>query len=232
MDDLAVWLSAGLLAAAVGADLRLSPGYMRRVRTAVAAGDPAARTGMYRLTLLLAWPAAAVALALLLGGGLGLADVGFRLPAPGSIGRWSGLLAGAGVGLVVSAVVARRGAARVVGDVDVLIPRTAAERRWFAAVAVTAGITEEVVYRALALTVLLALLPGGRWPALVAAAVLFGLGHAYQGTAGVLLTAGLALGMGLLYLDTGSLLPGMALHAALDLRVLLLPVPSKEPGTA
>ena len=35
-----------VLGAAVVADLLFSPGYVRRVRAAVAAGDPGARTGM------------------------------------------------------------------------------------------------------------------------------------------------------------------------------------------
>lgn len=93
----------------------------------------------------------------------------------------------------------------------------------------TAGITEELVYRAFALTVLLAVLPGGHWPALLVAAALFGLGHAYQGRTGMLVTALLAVGLGRLYLDTGSLLPGMVVHALIDLRVLLLSA-APDPG--
>lgn len=231
MDDPALVLAAVLLGAAVAADLLFSPAYMRRVRADIAAGDARARTAMYRLSIALAWTAAAIALALLLGGGLDLGAVGLRPPEADNMRRWAGPLAGAAVGLVASTVLVRRGKALpVAGDVEVLLPITRKERRWFAAVAVTAGVTEEIVYRALALTVLLALLPGGRWPAIAAAAVLFGLGHAYQGPAGMLTTAGLAVVLGLLYLDTGSLLPGIVVHSLLDLRALLLPAPPFPPS--
>ncbi len=242
MNDLALAIAAVLLVAAVVADLLLSPRYVRRVRALVAAGDRRARSRMYALTVSIGWTGATIALVLLLAGGLSLADVGFRLPDPGSMDRWAGPLVGAGIALGVGTALARRGAARpLAGDVEVLLPTTSRERRWYAAVAVTAGITEEVVYRALALTVLLALLPGGRWPAIVVAAVMFGLGHVYQGVAGVLVTAGLAVALGLLYLHTGSLLPGIVVHALLDLRILLLPAPAPsddsggaatEPGRA
>ena len=234
----ALVLGGLLLLVVVVADALLSPGYVRRVRDRVAAGDRTARTAMYRLTLLLAWPAAALAAGVLLAGGTGLSGTGLRLPDDGALTRYAPALTGAAAGLlavaVVMAVRSRRGAAgsgSVLGDVDVLLPRTPSERRWFAAVAVTAGVTEEVFYRALALTVLLAVLPGGRWPALVVAALAFGLGHAYQGAVGVVGTAVAALGLGLLYLDTGSLLPGMVLHALVDLRVLLVrPAPDPAPG--
>jgi membrane protease YdiL (CAAX protease family) len=222
-----------LLVAGVAADLRWSPGYMRRVRHSVAAGDPDARTRMYRLTLLLAWSAAAVATVLLATVGGGLVEAGFRLPEEEGLDHWSGFLTGLLMLSLVLVVLARTGRGpRLVGDVDVLLPRTGSERRWYAAVAVTAGITEEIVYRAFALAVLLALLPGGQWPALLVAAALFGLGHAYQGRTGVLVTALLAVGLGRLYLDTGSLLPGMVVHALIDLRVLLLATAPAQGQTA
>ena len=55
-------------------------------------------------------------------------------------------------------------------------------------------------------------------------AVLFALGHVYQGAQGVLATGVLAVGFGALYLLTGSLLPSMLLHVLMDLRVLLIRV--------
>jgi len=231
-------LSGLLLALVVVADLALSPRYMRSVRAAVASGDMTARTRMYRLTVALAWSIAVAALIVLLVGGLTPADIGFRLPDVDALGPYSGVLAGAVVGLVGGAVAAvlraRSGkAVPLLGDVDVMLPQTRRERRWYAAVAVTAGTTEEVFFRALALTFLLAVLPGeSEWPAVAVAAVLFGLGHAYQGLVGMVTTAVLAFLLGALYLATESLLPGMALHTLIDLRVLLLPHPSPDPAPA
>ena len=141
----------------------------------------------------------------------------------------AGILVGFGAGLLLGAVALVRQSGRedapgTAGDIDVLIPRSRTERRWFAAVAVTAGITEEVFYRAFGLTLLLAVLPGGQWWAVLVAAVLFALGHVYQGAQGVLATGVLAVGFGALYLLTGSLLPSMLLHVLMDLRVLLIRV--------
>ncbi len=218
-------LAATLLIVLVVADLLWSPGYVRRVRAAVTIGDLLARTRMYRLTLELSWTAAAVALLVLLAGGLSLRDIGFRPPSGDSLERYGGVLAGALggllVGTVVAVTVARRGrTTRPIGDIDVLLPRTAGERRWYAAVAVTAGTTEEVLYRGFALVVLTAVLPAAA--AVGVAAVVFGLAHAYQGVAGMLVTGLSAVGLGALYLATGSLLPGMVLHVLIDLRALVV----------
>ncbi|MBJ7609106.1 MAG: CPBP family intramembrane metalloprotease [Candidatus Dormibacteraeota bacterium] len=228
-------IAAGLLLVAVVlADLTFSPRYMRRVRAAVMSGDRAARTRMYRLTVVVTWWAALGAIAVMLGGGRSASEIGFGPPRVGTLERYAAPLAGAVLAIVaagLAAVIAsRRGRARavpLVGDVDVILPRGRTERRWFTLVAITAGITEEVFYRAFALTFLLAVLPGGRWSALLVAAVLFGAAHLYQGVGGVAITAVLAILLGWLYLDTGSLLPGMVLHILVDLRALLVRQPTE-----
>ena len=55
------------------------------------------------------------------------------------------------------------------------------------------------------------------------AAVAFGLAHAYQGGVGILTTGVLGGIMAALYLETGSLLLPVLLHAVIDLRFLLVP---------
>ena len=97
----------------------------------------------------------------------------------------------------------------------IVLPASAAEMRGFAAVGVTAGICEELLYRGFVLWYLSALLPRG-W-AIVAAVAIFGIGHAYQGVRGVLMTAmvgGIAMAV---YLWTGSLIAPIVMHATLDL---------------
>ncbi len=66
--------------------------------------------------------------------------------------------------------------------------------------------------------------------ALAASSLAFGLGHIYQGRAGVLRTGLAGLGFGLLFLLTGSLIPSIVLHAILDLQgvYLLWPVPDED----
>jgi membrane protease YdiL (CAAX protease family) len=64
----------------------------------------------------------------------------------------------------------------------------------------------------------------------VIAALAFGLAHAYQGRAGVLTTGVLGGVMAALYLQTGSLLLPVLLHAAIDLRFLLVPARALPAG--
>jgi len=112
------------------------------------------------------------------------------------------------------------------------LPQTAAERRWFAVVSLTAGICEEVLFRGF----LLHYLHVFPWklpltPVLLIAAVIFGLQHLYQGIAGTMLTGVMGLLFSLLFLLTGTLLVPMILHALLDLRMLVI-LPAAEAATA
>jgi Type II CAAX prenyl endopeptidase Rce1-like len=108
-----------------------------------------------------------------------------------------------------------RGSTSVAAGSDRVVAASAAEMRVFAGVGVTAGICEELLYRGFVLWYLSALLPRG-W-AIVAAVAIFGIGHAYQGVRGVLLTAmvgGIAMAV---YLWTGSLIAPIVMHATVDL---------------
>nr|WP_239520306.1 CPBP family intramembrane glutamic endopeptidase [Blastococcus saxobsidens] len=115
-----------------------------------------------------------------------------------------------------------------------LLPRTDDERRLFTVVGITAGVCEEWLYRGFFLAVVAAVLGGApSFVLVVVAAVAFGLAHAYQGRAGIVLTGVLGGIMAALYLDTGSLLWPVLLHAVIDLRFLLVPasaLPASSPG--
>lgn len=112
-----------------------------------------------------------------------------------------------------------------------ILPRSRAERSLFAAVAVTAGITEEVAYRGFLIAYLVWLLPGGNtYVAAVVAGLAFGLGHAYQGWRGIAQTAGIGVLFGLLYPSVG-LVALIVVHAVIDLRLLLLPIPEAPAET-
>ena len=107
--------------------------------------------------------------------------------------------------------------------VALLLPRTRRERWAYAGVAVTAGVTEELLYRGWLVWFLALAAPvGGYAGAIVVSSVAFGLGHAYQGVRGVLLAGAAGFGLALLAFSTGSLLLPVLLHALVDLRVLLL----------
>lgn len=102
-----------------------------------------------------------------------------------------------------------------------LIPRTAAERVWAALISINAGISEELFFR-LALPLLFLTVTGNVWWAFGAALATFSLVHIYQGVLGLLVTFALGLALALVYLGTGQLWIAMALHALIDLRVLVL----------
>jgi uncharacterized protein len=110
-----------------------------------------------------------------------------------------------------------------------LLPETTTEKRWAYAVAATAGITEEVLFRGL-------ILNAGIWAglpialALLVSSVLFGVIHIYQGVGGVVLTTLAGLLFGWFYLATLSLLMPVVLHVLIDLRALAwVPAPAPTP---
>jgi CAAX protease family protein len=205
--------------------------------------DPGARRSFYRRLLVLEWGLAVLALVIWLSApGVSAGQVGLRWPQ-----RWPGPVSSVLAVLVVlfvllstralrggalleapDAMRPRRGEARHARSPQhatlAVLPRTAGERRLFTLVGVTAGVCEEWLYRGFFLAVVAAV-AGGLPDALlvVGAGVAFGLAHAYQGRGGILTTGILGGVMAALYLSTGSLLLPVLLHAAIDLRFLLVP---------
>jgi uncharacterized protein len=104
----------------------------------------------------------------------------------------------------------------VLGDIEPLMPRNAAETGWAALLSLNAGLSEECFFRLL-LPLLLAGALHNPLLAFVIATILFGLVHLYQGVAGVVMTTLAGAVFAGLYLWTGSLLVTMAAHAGLDL---------------
>ena len=110
-----------------------------------------------------------------------------------------------------------------------LFPATRLERRWWILIGLTAGICEEILFRGF----LLRYLNTSPWHlnlrlALLVSSLIFGLQHLYQGAKGVIATTVLGALFGLLFLLSGSLLLPMILHAALDLRLLVILRPATE----
>jgi hypothetical protein len=97
------------------------------------------------------------------------------------------------------------------------MPRTRRERLWGAALAVTAGVTEEIVFRGLLIAAGVGILGLPAWTAALLSAAVFGLAHRYQGPAGMANAAFAGLLFTVLYGVSGNLLSAMALHVAVDL---------------
>ncbi|RIJ25827.1 CPBP family intramembrane metalloprotease [Henriciella barbarensis] len=112
------------------------------------------------------------------------------------------------------------------GDYDALMPRRRRDCWGFFMVAVTAGITEEVIFRAFLISVLALLMP--LWVAAVAAVAVFILAHIYQGVQGLMRILPVTIIMTLTYVLSGSLWPGIVVHVVVDVMAgviawLLLP---------
>jgi uncharacterized protein len=97
-----------------------------------------------------------------------------------------------------------------------LLPVNVLEYLPYAALAITAGVCEEFIYRGFAIAAFSRVgLP--IWVVVMVSSILFGLAHAYQGRGGIVSTGifGVLLAIG--RLGFGSLLPVMMWHAGLDL---------------
>jgi membrane protease YdiL (CAAX protease family) len=214
--------------------------FEHRLRT-----DPGARRSFYGRLLILEWGLAVLALVIWLSApGVDAGQVGLRWPQ-----GWPGPVTGLVILLVLLFVAVSTRALRsgvLLDPVEArpssrtpahgrhaespahatlaVLPRTATERRLFTVVGVTAGICEEWLYRGFFLAVVAAIAGGPPTGVLVVvAAVAFGLAHAYQGPAGIVTTGLLGGVMAAVYLQTGSLLLPVLLHAVIDLRFLLVP---------
>jgi uncharacterized protein len=97
-----------------------------------------------------------------------------------------------------------------------ILPQSLVELLPYLALAVTAGVCEEFLYRGFAMAALArAGLP--LWLVVLVTSVLFGLAHAYQGRAGVLGTGVLGVLLAIARIVYGSLAPVMIWHTAVDI---------------
>jgi len=116
---------------------------------------------------------------------------------------------------------------RLLKMVGALVPASATERRWFALVGLGAGVSEEIVFRGFLFFYLGTFTHFSSTQIIVASSLLFGFCHIYQGWFGVLGTSLAGFCLAFLYAGTGSLLVPIVVHAALDLRLLLILTPKR-----
>lgn len=193
----------------------------RRLVVAVRTDREALRR-QYKNIVVSQWSLVAIVLAAWFAVGREPADIGLDLPIGLQAVIGLAITAAALVALQLQLLAVRRGgeAAREslraqIADVRDLLPRTSSEMRWFRAVAITAGVCEEVIYRGFLIAYLGSLL--GTWPAVVAGALMFALGHLYQGRSNALKALVGGLLVGVLFVGCGTLLWPMILHATVNL---------------
>jgi uncharacterized protein len=192
------------------------PRYLRRL----AAGDRGARKQHYYTLIFVQWLLT-----------LTLATVWVRWDRPWadlmmnvSITVWTGVgLAGAMIvaGLLVvqrHMILVREATVKRVrlamAYAEPLLPQSATERRLFWVVSFTAGVCEEIFYRGFLTWYLAGWI--GLTLAVFLSAAIFGFGHLYLGAGHVPRTFLIGLVFGGVTVASGSLLPAMVLHAAMD----------------
>jgi membrane protease YdiL (CAAX protease family) len=180
----------------------------------------------YRITLVWLVGLGAGTLAIWLAAGRDLAALGLTAPREGPATQLIfGLTGGASIGLAVRPIAAAlsgriaAGFRRQMGKLEAFLPKTGEQLGWGLIVSIFAGLCEEIAYRGYLIPYCRFWLP--LWPALIVAAMLFGIAHLYQGLAGILLTALLGLAFGFIYVETGSLALPIALHAAVDISAMV-----------
>src|SRR6202034_345393 len=97
-----------------------------------------------------------------------------------------------------------------------LLPKNSTERKAWVLVSISAGVCEEILYRGCLLSLFGAAL-GSVCFGLLISSILFGFAHAYQGRTAILGTGVASAIFGIVYVVSGSLIPGQLLHTAMDL---------------
>ncbi|KRG12901.1 CPBP family intramembrane glutamic endopeptidase [Lederbergia galactosidilytica] len=103
-------------------------------------------------------------------------------------------------------------------DYSEIMPITNKEKRLWNYVSLTAGITEEIIYRGFLIFALTYLFPNfSVWLIIIISSLLFGLAHTYQGfTTGVLRTTVFGVIFSILYIGISSILPLVVFHFLID----------------
>jgi membrane protease YdiL (CAAX protease family) len=206
----------------------------QRARRQIAAGLPDAKIRLYREIVVEQILTTGVVLVLWRGG---LAPASLGLVAPRSWG-WNITALLVVVGLLVWSSLRLRPKAerireKVKDSFGTLLPRSHQERFWFGAISLGAGVSEELVFRGFLLYYLGVYMPHiNTLERVVLISLFFGLAHIYQGWAGAAAAGTLGLVLAGLYLLTGSLFLPMAIHALVDMRVLLIFPPDASPAIA
>lgn len=190
----------------------------------------------YRFTIVWLVGLAAVTLLVWLAAGRDIAALGFAMPSEGPAGGLVyGISGGALIGLTVRPLMAAfsakaaAGLRRQMAKLEAFLPKTGEQLFWGLLVSLFAGLCEEIGYRGYLIPYFRFWLP--EWPALIAAAMLFGLAHIYQGVAGTLMTAFLGLAFGFIYVETASLALPIVLHAVVDISAMITAWLVLRPGT-
>ncbi len=171
------------------------------------------RTGLYLSSALLLWLLAGLTAGCAMADHLRATQLGLVTWHPVAIAAWTVGTYAAGVAVLALG--------RLLGIAETpllrhLIPVRTLEKVAFTSLALTAGFAEELVFRGFLLWAL-SLASGSITVAVVLSSVVFGLLHAYQDAGGAARAAILGAVLAAPVVATGSVLPAMVAHAAIDI---------------
>ena len=145
-----------------------------------------------------------------------ISAVGIVPLSPAAVLGWSAILTVAGLGIILGfRWLGGRFRIAETPLLKSLLPKTRRERRVFGVLSLAAGTCEELAYRGYVIPMLIPVL--GLGSAVVISSLVFGLMHGYQGWLGIFRTTlmGAVLAWG--FISSGSLIPAMIAHTAIDL---------------
>jgi CAAX protease family protein len=193
----------------------------RRLLAGLRLGSGDARVRAYQRIAAVSWLLLLGMLAIWLAAGRDLRMLGLAFdPGPRALIGAAVAVVASGL-LVLQMVVVQRSPEKLdavlsqLEQVESVLPHNARELRAFGWLSISAGICEELLYRAYLIAYFWTFV--GIWPAAGLAAVAFAIAHAYQGVTGVIKTGVVGVIMGVLYLLSGSIWGPMLLHAMVDI---------------
>ena len=211
-----VWVAAGDLHPAARAWLVVLVAVVPPVAIAQARAlesvELPSRTALYAQSAFSLWSLFALTILFARLSDLDANALGLVQPPPPSLLAWTGALTLGGVALMIAA---HRLGVRESRTLAELLPRTSRERLGFVGLSITAGVCEEIVFRGFLIVALSHAIDSMTVAAVVAAAV-FGLVHAYQGFAGSVRAALLGGMLSVPLLVSGTIVPAILAHAAID----------------
>jgi uncharacterized protein len=171
------------------------------------------RRAAYASSIFSLWLLAAATGVVAFVGGIDAVDLGLAATSVTHMAGWTVLLTVAGVAVLFAF---RFAGVRETPLTEQLLPVDGGDRAWFAGVSITAGITEEIIFRGF-LMYTLTLSTGSAWMALALSSGVFGVVHAYQKPAGALRAGLLGAVLAVPLLVDGTILPSILAHALIDL---------------
>ncbi len=197
---------------------------INRVRRQLAEGIPyTSRITDYRNNIVIMWSVTFAALSLCFALGRDFAVLGF-LPPGGGYGNFgfAVLLFATMVGFgatseyqVRNSEKAAKGLVTATRDFEFALPHSRRDLAWFYGISVTAGVTEEILYRGFLIAYLSGFMP--TLPAILVSTAAFGLAHSYQGPVGIVRTFLVGLALAAMYVLSGSLLLPIIAHVLVDI---------------